>query len=124
MNMESVMAVIRSFEHRREDRTKLLFAPLLLGMEGRVLARVVDLSLHGAQLYARRGLFTQGEVISGWLQSPPVGEEDEIFLAVGLTVRWTSEDHQAGWTCIGCELDPMDEQSNETLERLIMSLAP
>lgn len=118
------MSKTARFESRREDRTQMLFAPLLLGTEGRVLARVADLSLHGALLYARRGLFAQGEFITGWLQSPPIDGGDEIVLAVGLTVCWTSDDPQAGWSRIGCEMDPMDSRSLTTLARLITLLAP
>jgi hypothetical protein len=118
------MLVTRHFDRRREERTRLLFAPLLLGSEGRVLARIADLSLHGALLYARRGLFAQGEYISGWLQSPPSDGEDEFFLAVGLTVCSTSENLPAGWTRIGCKMDPMDSRSLITLSRLIALTAP
>jgi len=110
---------------RRESaRVMLLFDPLLLDKEGRVLARVADLSLHGALLYARRGMFTAGETISGWLQSPPLDGEDEIFLAVGLTIRWIAEDHMAGWSRMGCSMDSMDEQSFVTLKHLIELTAP
>jgi hypothetical protein len=110
---------------RRESaRVMLLFDPLLLDKEGRVLARVADLSLHGALLFARRGMFTAGETIAGWLQSPPLDGADEIFLAVGLTVRWVAEDHMAGWSRMGCSMDPMDDQSFATLKRLIELTAP
>ncbi|WP_233836992.1 PilZ domain-containing protein [Paraburkholderia sp. ZP32-5] len=109
---------------RREDRAQMLFAPTLLGKEGRALARVADLSMHGALLYARRGLFSKGETISGWLQSLPIDGGDEIFLAVGLSVRWISEDNEAGWSCIGCEMLPMDADSLGTLQHLIEVSAP
>ena len=109
---------------RESSRVILLFDPLLLDKEGRVMARVADLSLHGALLFARRGMFTAGEAISGWLQSPPLDGEDEIFLAVGFTIRWVSEDHMAGWSRMGCAMDPMDDKSFETLKHLIELTAP
>jgi len=110
---------------RRESaRILLLFDPLLLDKEGRVMARVADLSLHGALLFARRGMFTVGETIVGWLQSPPLDGEDEIFLAIGLTIRWISEDRLAGWSRMGCSMEPMDDQSFATLKHLIELTAP
>jgi c-di-GMP-binding flagellar brake protein YcgR len=109
---------------RREVRTPLLFAPLLLSRDGMALAQVADISSHGALLHARNGLFFQGEAVSGWLQSAPVDNEDEIVLAVTLNVRWISEDHERGWSRVGCELHPLDERSTDRLKRLIAKAPP
>jgi hypothetical protein len=108
---------------RREDRTPLLFAPLLLNRDGRALAQVVDLSPHGALLHARNGLLFRADAVSGWLLSAPV-DDDEIVVAVTLDVRWTSEDHERGWSRVGCELHPMDQRSKVRLQDLIAKAAP
>jgi len=109
---------------RREVRTPLLFAPLFLNKDGRALAQVADLSSHGALLHARKGLLFRGETLSGWLQSAPVDDEDEIVLAIALDVRWISEDQERGWSRVGCELHPMDQRSMARLQDLIAKAAP
>jgi len=101
----------------------MLFPPLLLNKDGRGLAQVADLSSHGVLLYARSGVFSQGETVSGWLQSSPIDEE-ELVVAVALNVRWISEDQERGWSRVGCEMYPMDERSMSTLQRLIEKAAP
>jgi hypothetical protein len=108
---------------RREVRTPMLFPPLLLNRDGKGIARVADLSPHGVLLYARSGVFSHGETMTGWLQSPMV-DDDEIVLAVTLNVRWVSEDRERGWTRVGCELHAMDERSLDRLQRLIEKAAP
>ena len=109
---------------RKEHRTRLLFDPLLLDKEGRVVARVVDLSLHGALLYTRRGAFAEGDVLSGWLQSPPLNSDDEFYLAVNYDVRWVSDENEAGWSQIGCQARPMDEITARRLDLLIKLTSP
>ncbi|MGF6574960.1 PilZ domain-containing protein [Paraburkholderia fungorum] len=108
---------------RREVRTPMLFPPLLLNKDGRGLARVADLSPHGALLYARSGVFSHGETVSGWLHSPPI-DDDEIVLAVGVNVRWVSVDRERGWTRVGCELHRLDQRSLTGLWRLIEKASP
>lgn len=102
----------------------MLFAPLLLNKDGRALAQVADLSSHGALLHVRNGLLSRGETVSGWLQSPPIDDEDEIVLAVALDVRWVAEDRERGWSRVGCELHPMDPRSKARLQSLIAKAAP
>ena len=109
---------------RKERRTRLLFDPLLLDKEGRVIARVADLSMHGAMLYTRRGAYLEGATISGWLQSPPQNGEDEFYLAVNYQVRWVSNENEAGWSQVGCEMKPLDEISSRRLDLLIKLTAP
>ncbi|WP_322045105.1 PilZ domain-containing protein [Paraburkholderia sp. J67] len=109
---------------RRDVRIPMLFAPLLLNKDGRALAQVADLSMHGALLHARRGLFARGETVSGWLQSSAVDSDDEIVLAVALDVRWIADDHERGWSCVGCEMHPLDSRSKARLRHLIAKAAP
>ncbi|QGZ64692.1 PilZ domain-containing protein [Paraburkholderia acidisoli] len=109
---------------RREARTPLLFAPLLLNRDGRALAQVANLSSRGALLHARSGLLSRGETVWGWLQSPSIDDDDEIVVVVGLDVRWISEDPERGWSRVGCEIHPMDEQSTTRLQSLIDKAAP
>ena len=111
-----------ALELRREGRTPLLFAPLHLNRDGRALAQVVDLSPHGALLHARNGLLFRGDTVSGWLLSAPV--DDEIVVAVTLDVRWIPEDHERGWSRVGCELHPVDQRSMARLQDLIAKAAP
>jgi hypothetical protein len=111
-------------EARKEDRIELLFDPLLLDKEGRVIARVADLSMSGALLYVRRGVFVVGETVEGWLQSPPQDGGDELFVAVKFIVRWISNNKMAGWSQMGCEMGELDSASAETLKRLIDVAAP
>lgn len=101
----------------------MLFPPLLLNKDGRGLAQVADLSFHGLLLYARSGVFSQGETVLGWLQSSPIDDE-EMVVAVGLNVRWISEDPERGWSRVGCELHPLDQRSTTTLQRMIEKAAP
>lgn len=108
---------------RREVRTPMLFPPLLLNKDGKGLARVADLSPHGALLYARNGVFSHGETVAGWLQSALI-DEDETVVAVTFNVRWIDEDRQRGWTRVGCEMHPLDERSLSGLQRLIEKAAP
>ncbi|WP_254340795.1 PilZ domain-containing protein [Paraburkholderia sp. CNPSo 3274] len=108
---------------RREARTPLLFAPLLLNKDGRALAQVADLSSRGALLHARSGLLFRGETVSGWLQSAPI-DDDEIVLAVALDVRWIFEDQERGWSRVGCEMHPLDQRSMARLQDLIAKAAP
>lgn len=106
---------------RKEERSPLLFDPLLLDTEGRVIARVADLSMHGAMLYARCGAFGTGDKISGWLQVPPLDDNmEEIFQAISFRVCWVKGSRQNGWMQLGCELDSMDEASSAKLKRLIV----
>ena len=109
---------------RKEKRTRLLFDPLLLDKDGRVIARVVDLSTNGAMLYTRRGAYTQGATVSGWLQAPPVDGADEFFLAVTYQVRWVFDENESGWSQMGCQMKPLDEASAKKLEHLISLTAP
>lgn len=109
---------------RKERRTRLLFDPLLLDKEGRVIARVADLSMHGALLYTRRGAYPEGATIAGWLQSPPLDGEDEFYVAVTYQVRWVSDENEAGWSQVGCQLKTVDEISARKLELLIKLTAP
>ncbi|MBN3857126.1 MULTISPECIES: PilZ domain-containing protein [unclassified Paraburkholderia] len=109
---------------RRDVRTPMLFAPLLLNKDGRALAQVADLSSNGALLHARNGLFSRGETVSGWLQSSAIDDEDEIVVAVYLDVRWVSEDHERGWTRVGCEMHQLDPRSKARLHTLIEKAAP
>lgn len=109
---------------RKEQRTQLLFDPLLLDKEGRVIARVAELSMHGAMLYTRRSAFAQGATITGWLQSPPLNGEDEFYLAVTYEVRWISNENEAGWSQVGCQMKPLDEISARRLDLLIKLTAP
>jgi hypothetical protein len=109
---------------RKEKRTRLLFDPLLLDKDGRVIARVVDLSTAGAMLYTRRGAYSQGAIIKGWLQAPPVDGEDEFFLAVTYQVRWVSDENESGWSQMGCLMKPLDDATAERLDHLISLTAP
>ncbi|WP_321945171.1 PilZ domain-containing protein [Paraburkholderia sp. J10-1] len=118
------MRMRSGLDMRREVRTPLLFAPLLLNKDGRALAQVADLSSRGALLYARNGLLFRGETVSGWLQSAPIDDEDEIVLAVALDVRWITEDQERGWSRVGCEMHPLDRRSMARLQDLIAKAAP
>ncbi|MEI7295754.1 PilZ domain-containing protein [Paraburkholderia tropica] len=111
-------------DFRRDVRTPMLFAPLLLNKDGRALAQVADLSSHGALLHARSGLFSRGETVSGWLQSSAVDGEDEIVVAVFLDVRWIAEDHERGWSRVGCEMHTLDARSMARLHCMIEKAAP
>ncbi|MEM5310499.1 PilZ domain-containing protein [Paraburkholderia sp. JHI869] len=119
-----VMRMQSGLDMRREVRTPLLFAPLLLNKDGRALAQVADLSSRGALLHARSGLLFRGETVSGWLQSAPIDDEDEIVLAVALDVRWIAEDQERGWSRVGCEMHPLDRRSMARLQDLIAKAAP
>ncbi|MCP3710147.1 PilZ domain-containing protein [Paraburkholderia sp. CNPSo 3274] len=118
-----VMRMRSGLDMRREARTPLLFAPLLLNKDGRALAQVADLSSRGALLHARSGLLFRGETVSGWLQSAPI-DDDEIVLAVALDVRWIFEDQERGWSRVGCEMHPLDQRSMARLQDLIAKAAP
>jgi hypothetical protein len=109
---------------RRDVRTPMLFGPLLLNKDGRALAQVADLSSHGALLHARSGLFSRGETVSGWLQSTAIDSDDEIVVVVALEVRWIAEDHERGWSRVGCEMLPLDSRSKMRLRSLIAKAAP
>ncbi|HEV3428631.1 MAG TPA: PilZ domain-containing protein [Paraburkholderia sp.] len=109
---------------RRDVRTPMLFGPLLLNKDGRALAQVADLSSHGALLHARSGLFSCGETVSGWIQSSAVDKDDEIVVVVALEVRWITEDHEKGWSRVGCEMRPLDSRSKARLRSLIAKAAP
>lgn len=102
----------------------MLFAPLLLNKDGKALAQVADLSSRGALLHARNGLLFRGETVSGWLQSAPIDDEDEIVLVVALDVRWISEDQERGWSRVGCEMHLLDQRSMVRLQDLIAKAAP
>lgn len=109
---------------RKEGRVKLLFDPLLLDKEGKLIARVADLSMSGALLYTRRGAYGAGQTVAGWLQSPPQDDGEEFFLAATFIVKWVSEDDLGGWSRLGCELKPLDEASAGKLRQLIALSAP
>jgi hypothetical protein len=110
-----------NFESRKEKRTQLLFEPLLLDADGRVVARVADLSMGGAMLFTRRGSYAVGDRFSGWLQAPPMGDDtEETFLAISMEVRWAEELNEGKWLRLGCKFtNPPDAGTASKLRRLI-----
>lgn len=106
---------------RKSTRSILMLDPLLLDKEGRVIARVADLSVDGAMLYARGEPFAVGSKISGWLDAPALGDLDEEFVAVWMTVAWRVAEPR-GWFKCGCFFDAENPDSRSRIERLIATL--
>lgn len=106
---------------RKSTRSILMLDPLLLDKEGRVLARVADLSPEGAMLYARGEPFAVGSKISGWLDAPAFGDLDKDFVAVRMTVAWRVAE-PLGWFKLGCSFDGHATDARRRIERLILAL--
>ena len=106
---------------RQAERSILMIDPLLLDKDGRVMARVADISTEGALLYAKGLPFAVGEQISGWLDAPALGDMDEEFVAVWMKVVWAQTETRNWFRC-GCVFEPSDAKERRRLERLIQEL--
>jgi hypothetical protein len=107
---------------RSADRSILMLDPLFLDQDGKVIARIADISLNGALLYSRGTPFSVGAKLSGWLDSPALGAFDEVFVAVWLTVAWTRKDGDHGWFKSGCSFEDAKEAEQNRLTSLINAL--
>lgn len=108
---------------RKAQRHKLYVDPLVLDVEGRVIARVVDLSASGALIFTKKDLKV-GDEVSGWLDSPELFEKDETFVAIDMIVRWVEPEEHQGWVRAGCEFnyETGNEKESERLEKIITLL--
>lgn len=107
---------------RKAERSVLMLDPLLLDKDGRVIARVGDISIDGVQLFSKGEPFAKGERISGWLDAPALGAFDEEFVAVWLTVAWCVVEGPPGWFKAGCQFDKVDQAEGARLQNLIETL--
>lgn len=94
-----------SDQRRSSERFSLMLDPLLLDNNGRVIARVGDLSLEGALLYGKGVPYPVGTSINGWLDSPSLGVLDEKLTAVWMRVAWSIKESKSGWFKAGCLFD-------------------
>lgn len=108
---------------RKAQRHKLYVDPLVLDVEGRVIARVVDLSESGALIFTKQSLKV-GDLVSGWLDSPELFGKDETFVAIEMVVRWVEPEEHQGWIRAGCEFNyaKNDVTEGERLEKIISLL--
>ncbi len=108
----------QDFGKRKVARHQLYIDPLVLDSDGKIMARVVDISEKGALLYIKHDQDVQvGQEISGWLDSPSLSDDVEIFLAINMNIRWLEQEPGKKWLKAGCEfLFKSDEE--EELMRL------
>lgn len=107
---------------RSRDRSIFMLDPLLLDKDGKVIARIADISLDGALLYSRGTPFPVGTELSGWLDAPALGAFDEEFVAVWLTVAWTRKEVDNGWFKAGCSFEDVEDAEKNRLTSLINAL--
>lgn len=107
---------------RKAERSMLMLDPLLLDKEGRVIARIADISVDGVSMYSKGVPFAKGTRLSGWLDAPSLGNFDEEFVAVWLTVAWSRPEGPEGWFKAGCVFEIADQVERMRLERLISEL--
>ena len=101
---------------RSVERHHLYVDPLLLDTEGRVIARLFDLSQKGCLIFTKNPI-TVGTKLEGWIDAPELVEKPETFVAVTMVVRWVSVD-QRGWHRAGCEFD-YDANDADEVQRLL-----
>lgn len=113
---------IPAHKARSRERSILMLDPLLLDKDGKVIARVADISLDGALLYSRGTPFPVGTELAGWLDAPALGAFDEEFVAVWLTVAWTRKEGDNGWFKSGCSFEDVEDAEKKRLGSLINAL--
>ena len=82
---------------------------------------VADLSADGVLLYSRGTPFPIGSEISGWLDAPALGDLDEEFVAIWMTVAWRVVEPR-GWFKCGCSFAANDPATRARIEHLISVL--
>ena len=107
---------------RKSERSILMLDPLLLDKDGRVLARIADISIDGALLCSKGEPFAVGTRLSGWLDAPALGAFKEEFVAIWLTVAWSKPEGPAGWFKAGCVFEHGDNAEAMRLASLIDAL--
>ena len=110
------------FSRRKNERNVLMLDPLLLDKDGRALARIADISLDGALICSKGKPFPVGSRIIGWLNAPALGDFNEEFVAIWLTVSWCEQEGPEGWFKAGCIFDKGEHSDSVNLSSLIDTL--